>query len=130
MTEYRIGAFKFMELTLYFAKLPFGGEIVEVGPEGLGRVMAAIDKQFMDHHHTIYTIEMQAFLREYAGKLRHFADRLAAGNKLMFSLNQEKFRKAEVISISENLVESYDDELELETALSPPEGELPLVSTF
>lgn len=122
MADYKIGSFSFLVSKCFFAKLPSGGEAVEMGVEGLYRIIAMIEAEQGIEAHS----KSQAELREVIEKLAVLAKELAEANKLTFHMRDTRFLNAEISSVMfGDVIEEYSSEAELDQAIGWAEVKSP-----
>ncbi len=74
MPDFKIGSFKVaagsteaLGNVIFYATLPFGGDMARAGRDGLFEIIAAIEKQYADHH----AAQALAWLGEWMQKLAY-----------------------------------------------------------
>ncbi|MBY3514176.1 hypothetical protein HFN76_18355 [Rhizobium laguerreae] len=115
MPDYKIGSVKLEEalfdeepVVLYFATLPYGGSMSELGRPGLYRIIAAIEKQYVDHKDELDSQIANDFswLKEW---MRRTAESAEVFDRVMFAMRENKVRRATLAGRTARIFRSTED---------------------
>ncbi|WP_145964858.1 hypothetical protein [Rhizobium leguminosarum] len=115
MPDYNIGSVKLEEalldkepVVIYFATLPFGGSMSELGLPGLYRIIAVIEKQYADHKDELDSQFAKDFswLKEW---MRRTAESADVFDRVKFAMREDKVQRATLAGRTARIFRSTAD---------------------